>query len=78
MSPSRRTIAKRVSGSRASSGAKIWYDLELDELHWPLLLLYPEVAQSDFVQDFAEPEPLKKESVSMFDEVIAMMGVDIK
>ena len=50
----------------ASSGAKVWYDLELDEMHWPLLMLYPEFAQSDFVQDFAESESLETQLVEMF------------
>ena len=38
----------------ANSGARVWYDAELDELHWPVLLLYPEHAQTDFIQDVAE------------------------
>ena len=32
------------------------YDAEIDELHLPVLLLYPEPAQSDFIQDVAEGE----------------------
>lgn len=39
-------------------GARVWYDEEEDEIHWPLLFLYPEVAQSDFLQDFVETESL--------------------
>ena len=50
----------------AASGARIWYDLEQDELHWPLLLLYPETAQSDFVQDFSESEALMPQLREMF------------
>jgi len=34
----------------ASAGARVWYDEQEDELYWPLLLLYPEAAQSDMVQ----------------------------
>ena len=51
-----------------ASGAKVWYGLETDELHWPLLLLYPEHAQSDFIQDFAEEEALRPQLLEMFGE----------
>ena len=51
-----RGAPERSEGVGATSGARVWYDEESDELHWPLLLLYPEPAQSDFVQDVAEGE----------------------
>ena len=50
----------------AASGARVWYDAELDEVHWPVLLLYPEDAQSDFIQDVAEGEALMPHLVEMF------------
>lgn len=30
----------------AAAGARVWYDDEEDELHWPLLLLYPEMVSA--------------------------------
>ena len=50
----------------ARSGARIWFDAELDELHWPVLFLYPEEAQSDFIQDIGESEALMPHLVEMF------------
>ena len=50
----------------AISGARVWYDAEGGELHWPVLLLYPEDAQSDFIQDFAEGDPISPHLVEMF------------
>jgi hypothetical protein len=32
------------------SGAHVWFDSEADELHFPVLVLYPETAMSDFIQ----------------------------
>ena len=52
----------------ANSGARVWYDAELDELHWPVLLLYPEHAQTDFIQDVAEGEALLPHLMEMFGE----------
>ena len=37
-------------------------------MHWPVLLLYPESAQSDFIQDFAEGEALLPHLMEMFGE----------
>ena len=39
----------------ASSGARIWWDAAEDAVHWPLLVLYPEVGMSDFVQASQPP-----------------------
>ena len=50
------------------SGAHIWYDPEVDELHWPALLLYPEHGQSDLIQDFSEGEALLPHLHEMFGE----------
>ena len=52
----------------AASGARVWYDADDDELHWPLLLLYPEEAQSDFIQDVGESEALMPHLLEMFGE----------
>lgn len=41
-------IREQCVGS--SSGARIWYEAEADQLHFPVLLLYPESAMSDFIQ----------------------------
>ena len=41
-------LEKQCVGPNA--GARVWYDPEGDELHWPVMLLYPEVSQSDFIQ----------------------------
>jgi Ca2+-binding EF-hand superfamily protein len=51
-----------------TAGARVWYDDEADELHWPLLLLYPEPAQSDFIQDVCEADALQPHLVEMFGE----------
>ena len=32
--------------------SKVYYVKEYDELHWPVLFLYPEFFQSDFIQDW--------------------------
>lgn len=48
------------------TGARVWYDAELDEVHWPVLLLYPEPAQSDFIQDMCEGEALLPHLAEMF------------
>ena len=50
----------------ATSGARVWFDADFDELHWPVLLLYPEDAQSDFIQDVAESEALMPHLIEMF------------
>ena len=50
----------------ASSGARVWYDAEEDALHWPCLVLYPEVGMSDFVQDVHELDALQPHLVEMF------------
>ena len=50
----------------ARSGARVWFDAELDELHWPVLFLYPEDGQSDFIQDVGESEALMPHLVEMF------------
>lgn len=36
------------------SGARVWWDADEDELHWPVLLLYPHYQQTDFLQDVCE------------------------
>eukprot|EP00747_Dinoflagellata_sp_TGD_P032450 gnl/TRDRNA2_/TRDRNA2_136001_c1_seq1.p1 gnl/TRDRNA2_/TRDRNA2_136001_c1~~gnl/TRDRNA2_/TRDRNA2_136001_c1_seq1.p1 ORF type:complete len:350 (+),score=60.74 gnl/TRDRNA2_/TRDRNA2_136001_c1_seq1:27-1052(+) len=51
-----------------SSGARWWYDSEVDELHFPVLLLYPEPAMSDFIQDVAESDCLLPHLIEMFGE----------
>ncbi|KAG8467356.1 hypothetical protein KFE25_000672 [Diacronema lutheri] len=38
----------------AHSGARVWWDDVEDELHWPVLLLYPQHQQTDYLQDVAE------------------------
>ena len=48
------------------SGARVWYDAELSEIHWPVLLLYPEHAMSDFIQDVSESEAMLPHLVDMF------------
>ena len=58
--------ALRQQCTGGSSGARVWWDAELDELHWPVLLLYPETAQSDMIQDLDEGEPLLPQFVEMF------------
>ena len=35
------------------SGAKVHLD-EAGVLHWPVLLMYPEYAQTDYIEDFSE------------------------
>ena len=50
----------------AASGARVWFDETEDELYWPLLLLYPEAAQSDVVQEISEREILRPHLVEMF------------
>eukprot|EP00900_Chrysochromulina_parva_P013436 jgi/Chrpa1/22093/Chrysochromulina_OHIO_Genome00009484-RA len=50
----------------AASGARVWFDEAEDELYWPLLLLYPEAAQSDVVQEISEREILRPHLVEMF------------
>ena len=53
-----------------SAHAHTWPRSQADELHWPLLVLYPEPAQSDFVQDHAESEPLQP----LLDEMFGKQG----
>jgi Ca2+-binding EF-hand superfamily protein len=36
------------------SGARVWWDAEADELHWPVMLLYPQYQQTDFLHDVVE------------------------
>ena len=49
------------------SGARVWYDAHEDVVHWPVLLLYPEAAQSDFIQDF-------EEFGCLYDQLLVMFG----
>ena len=49
-----------------SSGARVWYDAAADCVHWPVLLLYPETAQSDFIQDVGDDEALAPHLEEMF------------
>lgn len=52
----------------AAAGARVWYDDEKDAMHWPLLLLYPEPAMSDFVQEISERDALLPQLLEMFGE----------
>ena len=60
-------IREQCVGS--SSGARVWFDGELNELHFPVLLLYPETAMSDFIQDVAEGEVAVPLSVPLYRSV---------
>ena len=64
LSPTNRVPGSRCVGTAA--GARVWYDESEDELFWPLLLLYPEAAQSDIVQEFSERDILRPHLVEMF------------
>eukprot|EP00455_Lapot_gusevi_P011167 TRINITY_DN15134_c0_g1_i4.p1 TRINITY_DN15134_c0_g1~~TRINITY_DN15134_c0_g1_i4.p1 ORF type:complete len:380 (+),score=74.23 TRINITY_DN15134_c0_g1_i4:54-1193(+) len=45
---------------------KLHYDDESKSLHWPVLFLYPEFFQSDFIQDFDENHSLLMHLDTMF------------
>ncbi|KAK7100165.1 tetratricopeptide repeat protein 4-like [Littorina saxatilis] len=47
------------------SGARVRLD-EKGVLHWPVLFLYPEYGQTDFIQSFSENDRLQDHVVSMF------------
>lgn len=49
-----------------NSGARVWFDSTTDEVHWPVLLLYPEASMSDFIQDMAEGQTLLGQLLEMF------------
>ena len=49
-----------------NSGARIWFDPEQGEMHWPMLFLYPEHQMSDFIQDASEFSSLHDHFVEMF------------
>ena len=49
--------AMRERYTGANSGARVWYDAVDDEVHWPVVLLYPETSRSDFIQVTPAPIP---------------------
>ncbi|XP_068599814.1 tetratricopeptide repeat protein 4 [Brachionichthys hirsutus] len=53
-------------GSKEVTGAQVFLD-EQGSLHWPVLFLYPEHQQSDFISAFCE-------SGCFFDHLVAMFG----
>jgi len=42
------------------------YDAQHEEMHWPVIFLYPEYEQSDFIQDFSELHRLQDHLNVMF------------
>jgi Ca2+-binding EF-hand superfamily protein len=58
--------ALRLQCVGENSGARVWYDAASDEVHWPVLFLYPEASMSDFIQDMSESEPLMGQLLEMF------------
>eukprot|EP00750_Incisomonas_marina_P014980 INCI18044.2.p1 GENE.INCI18044.2~~INCI18044.2.p1 ORF type:complete len:465 (+),score=100.41 INCI18044.2:70-1464(+) len=46
--------------------AKPYFDEKEDELHWPVLLLYPEHEQSDFIRDVSEFHAISDHLTAMF------------
>jgi len=50
----------------AHSGAHTWYDAAADEVHWPVMFLYPETSMSDYIQDMSERGRLAEHFLEMF------------
>lgn len=49
-----RDEAVRAQLTGENAGARIYWDAAADEIHWPVLFLYPQHQQTDFLQDVAE------------------------
>ena len=48
-----REARKRTDGVAAAAGGRVYLDDE-KQLHWPVMVLYPEAHQTDLIQDFNE------------------------
>ncbi|XP_077463159.1 tetratricopeptide repeat protein 4 [Stigmatopora argus] len=63
--------------SHQATGAQVFLD-EQDSLHWPVLFLYPEHQQSDFIAAFCENNRFLDHFVVMFGEELPSWDVDRK
>ncbi|XP_061831738.2 tetratricopeptide repeat protein 4 [Nerophis lumbriciformis] len=63
--------------SHEATGAQVFLD-EHSSLHWPVLFLYPEHQQSDFISAFSESSSFSEHFAVMFGEELPPWDVDRK
>lgn len=67
-----------LDGSREVTGAQVFLNLEDGALYWPILMLYPEHQQTDFISAFCENHCFSDHLSVMFGEELPPWDTDRK